>query len=290
MRSSDFIKPLKENASVGGTSSSAVAVSMEGGAEGAFTKKDVQKRLQGYTNALTPGGKVKVKKNVAESSMAKAEQHSTGPKFTGYWKGTDSGTPGTKMVGGACEDTPTKHQVLVTVSEPDHQAVTQRKETRQRKCTVTAGDREGAVNAALAFYKRKGYKVHDHHYVGTVESLKEFGADNGSPTSTGTNAVDQQAKAKELAQLSQVVNKAKGAGVLPSTISPSQGAQAVASNVGDVNKANMAQKKEMGAVADSFNDFMKASATTPGGQAALSQVLQTMKKVKMGAGTTGGGG
>jgi len=36
-----------------------------------------------------------------EGSMASAEQHSTGPKFTGYWKGTDAGTPGKHMVGAA---------------------------------------------------------------------------------------------------------------------------------------------------------------------------------------------
>ena len=38
-------------------------------------------------------------KNLEEGSMASDEHHATGPKFTGYWKGTDSGTPGNKMVG-----------------------------------------------------------------------------------------------------------------------------------------------------------------------------------------------
>ena len=36
----------------------------------------------------------------AMDSMSSAESHPRGPKFTGYWKGTDKGTPGTKMVGG----------------------------------------------------------------------------------------------------------------------------------------------------------------------------------------------
>jgi hypothetical protein len=63
MKSSEFIKPLKENATGGATGSASVAVSMGETGEGTFTKKDIQKRLQGYTNALTPGGKVKVKKN-----------------------------------------------------------------------------------------------------------------------------------------------------------------------------------------------------------------------------------
>jgi hypothetical protein len=38
---------------------------------------------------------------VEEGSMADAEEHSTGPKFTGYWKGTDERTPGKHMVGAA---------------------------------------------------------------------------------------------------------------------------------------------------------------------------------------------
>ena len=41
--------------------------------------------------------------NMDEASMASAEHHPTGPEFTGYWKGTDSATPGNKMVGGAAE-------------------------------------------------------------------------------------------------------------------------------------------------------------------------------------------
>lgn len=39
-------------------------------------------------------------KKLNEGTMASAEQHKTGPNnFTGYWKGTDAGTPGNKMVG-----------------------------------------------------------------------------------------------------------------------------------------------------------------------------------------------
>lgn len=41
------------------------------------------------------------KLDVLEGSMQRAVKHSTGPEFTGYWKGTDAGTPGKKMVGGS---------------------------------------------------------------------------------------------------------------------------------------------------------------------------------------------
>jgi len=39
-----------------------------------------------------------------KESMKGAEKAPTGPKFTGYWKGTDSATPGNKMVGGGAEE------------------------------------------------------------------------------------------------------------------------------------------------------------------------------------------
>lgn len=39
--------------------------------------------------------------SISEGSMKSAEKNSTGPKFTGYWKGKDKATPGKKMVGAA---------------------------------------------------------------------------------------------------------------------------------------------------------------------------------------------
>jgi hypothetical protein len=42
--------------------------------------------------------------SISEGTMKSAAKHERGPKFTGYWKGTDKATPGKKMVGGgACE-------------------------------------------------------------------------------------------------------------------------------------------------------------------------------------------
>lgn len=54
------------------------------------THKDVQ-RQKGFTRAIN--------KLAKEDTMAGAEQHERGPKFTGYWKGTDKTTPGKHMVG-----------------------------------------------------------------------------------------------------------------------------------------------------------------------------------------------
>lgn len=46
----------------------------------------------------------KIMGEMDEGSMADAEHHSTGPKFTGYWKGTDKRTPRQHMVGGSAEE------------------------------------------------------------------------------------------------------------------------------------------------------------------------------------------
>ena len=57
MKSKDFIK---ENADCGTTASTSMAVTVETlGQKGSFTQKEVNKRLTGYTNQLTPGGIVK---------------------------------------------------------------------------------------------------------------------------------------------------------------------------------------------------------------------------------------
>ena len=54
---------LKEDASAGASGSSSVAVSMQTlGEKGSFSKKDVNKKLGGYSNMLSRGGIVKVGK------------------------------------------------------------------------------------------------------------------------------------------------------------------------------------------------------------------------------------
>ena len=66
-----------------------------------------------------------------------------------------------------------KHVVAVTVSDPHSPAVAQRQELKQRKAKVRALDRESAINTAVNWYRKQGYKVHDHHYVGTDNAVSE---------------------------------------------------------------------------------------------------------------------
>ena len=70
---------------------------------------------------------------------------------------------------------PVTHRIGLTVTDPNHPMVSKRRETYQKTVRVTGPDREKAINGAIAHARRKGYKVHDHHYMGTVDDeIKEF--------------------------------------------------------------------------------------------------------------------
>ena len=100
-----------------------------------------------------------------------------------------------------------KYRVEVTVSDPDNTMVSQRKELKRRVCKVTAADENTAVETAIAWYKKQGYKVHDHHFIGADEqSLTEFGAD-GIGATPGAQAADPAADAKELQATTQALQK-----------------------------------------------------------------------------------
>jgi hypothetical protein len=60
------------------------------------------------------------------------------------------------------------HRIGLTVTDPNHPMVSKRKETIQKSVRVTSDSKEKAIDSAIAHHKRKGYKVHDHHYIGVV--------------------------------------------------------------------------------------------------------------------------
>ena len=65
------------------------------------------------------------------------------------------------------------HRIGLTVTDPDHPMVSKRKETIQKTVRVTSDSKDNAIKSAIAHHKRKGYKVHDHHYIGTVNEAKD---------------------------------------------------------------------------------------------------------------------
>ena len=76
-----------ESASAGATSAGGIAGSPTGFASGGIGMQRRKKKKIGEDD-------------VEEGTMADAKKESSGPEFTGYWKGKDKGRPGKKMVGG----------------------------------------------------------------------------------------------------------------------------------------------------------------------------------------------
>lgn len=60
------------------------------------------------------------------------------------------------------------HRIAVTVSEPDHPAVSKRDETHQKFVRVTAHDKDKAIEQGKKHFKKKGFKVHSGEHVGMV--------------------------------------------------------------------------------------------------------------------------
>jgi hypothetical protein len=73
------------------------------------------------------------------------------------------------------EEAEQSHKVSVTISDPNHAAVSMRKEKSDKKVVVKAPTKEEAVEKAKTFYQKKGYKVHDAEYHSVVpkSTLKE---------------------------------------------------------------------------------------------------------------------
>lgn len=67
------------------------------------------------------------------------------------------------------EEAEQSHKVSVTISNPNHAAVSMRKEKSDKKIVVKASTKEEAVAKAKAFYQKKGYKVHDAEYHSVVK-------------------------------------------------------------------------------------------------------------------------
>jgi hypothetical protein len=72
------------------------------------------------------------------------------------------------------------HRIGVTVSDPDHPAVTKRKELIQKFVRVTAHDKDRAMEIGKKHFAKKGWKVHDANHSGMVheEAINEYSMDD----------------------------------------------------------------------------------------------------------------
>ena len=84
-----------------------------------------------------------------------------------------------------------KHRVAITLSDPNHPAVTKRKELIQKTVRVKADNPGHAVDSAIHHFRKAGYKVHDHNYIGTVKEdtqLDELSTDKLAAYKTKAHA------------------------------------------------------------------------------------------------------
>lgn len=103
-----------------------------------------------------------------------------------------------------------KHRIGLTVTDPNHPMVSKRKETIQKTVRVSGEDREKAINSAIAHYKRKGYKVHDHHYIGSVNEADAFKfGHNAHEVKSQLKSTRQSAETKAKSIAAQAINKTK---------------------------------------------------------------------------------
>jgi hypothetical protein len=134
-----------------------------------------------FYNILGIFKKLDEQAQTTEGSMAAAAKHGSGPEFTSYWKGTDKGTPGNKIVG-SCE------------------------ESIEQECDTNISPLEAKLRA-----KWKAHK----------EGLAEYGMTTGGTIApaggTGTTATapaaNPAANAAKTAATQQSINKLKSAGV-----------------------------------------------------------------------------
>ena len=66
------------------------------------------------------------------------------------------------------------HRVNVVVSDPNSTSVSQRKTKIQKIVRLKANDKDNAINKATAYYQKRGYKVHDHNYIGQVNEEEQI--------------------------------------------------------------------------------------------------------------------
>lgn len=71
--------------------------------------------------------------------------------------------------GSSLDEEAQKHRIEVTMSNPNHPAVTKRDERFSRVVRVTASNPEKALHAGWDHYKKRGYRVHEAEHIGMIE-------------------------------------------------------------------------------------------------------------------------
>jgi hypothetical protein len=202
-------------------------------------------------------------KDIEEGSMEDAEEHPTGPKFTGYWKGTDPRTPGQHMVGSAEESV--EHDLKEQLRRQWYQYLNE-----YGPYGSTAGG--GAENTPL------GSTSTTSQDSSTTSSTQQ---PVGTQTGQNTNQSDQDKEknaaqqAQQLNQTQQHITNLKNAGIEL----PAGTGQAAMSTINAVKNPDapqtMQDKKITKAMATGVQDIM-----TQGSPSQVAQLSNTIKQIK----------
>jgi hypothetical protein len=123
--------------------------------------------MSNHYEALSQWHSSKGRHNMADLTSQKADKH--------HEASTNGGKLKTEEV---TEEPAMKHRVAVTVSDPNHTAVSKRKEQVQKFAKVTATSEADALKKASAHFKKAGFKIHgaEHHSM-VKEDLNELSND-----------------------------------------------------------------------------------------------------------------
>ena len=103
---------------------------------------------------------------------------------------------------------PTAHRIRVTVTDPNAEANVRTKEV-QKTVRVTADDPRNAIKMARDYFVKKGYRVHDHHYISPVGVEENF-ADGKNPERKGLSKRVGIPKKSTLGQLEKIASSSTG--------------------------------------------------------------------------------
>lgn len=110
-----------------------------------------------------------------------------------------------------------KHRVSVTLSDPNHPAVSKRDERFEKFIRVVSPSKEQALDRARKHYSKQGYKVHGVDHVGVVtEEIEQLDEIGDTPAGKRALRAVQNRAADTMSdpsKTSKQVNKAVGAGV-----------------------------------------------------------------------------
>jgi hypothetical protein len=168
---------------------------------------------EGFANVAN--GKIDVSKMINDNMQRKSLEEKLGDNRPKLGSKRDAGksvrkwrkTRGLDETGVAEGEEKPVHRIGLTVTDPNHPMVSKRGETYHKTVRVPGHDPAKAITAAIAHHRRKGYKVHDHHYMGTVddepmdEGKQQKGADYRDPPEAdyGSDYQDMVKRVKQLA-------------------------------------------------------------------------------------------